>query len=70
MPQASPNTTERRAYTIVEFCDAYRIGRTKLWQLVKAGELLTKLVGRRVLIDAASAETWYAGLPTSQGKAA
>ena len=44
---------ERKAYTINDFAKAYSLGRTKLWELIKAGEIRAVKVGaRKVLIPA------------------
>jgi len=61
---------ERRAYTIAEFCHAFSIGRTKCNELMHADLLVTRSVGRRVLIDAASADRWYSSLPSNKRAAA
>jgi len=69
MNTTSPVAVDRRAFTIKEFCDAYRVGRTRAWQLVKDGDILARTIGRRVLIDAAAAERWYVDLPSNSGRA-
>ena len=53
-------TVERRAYTIAGFCHAYSIGRTLCNELMTAGAIEVHKIGRRVLIDAQSADAWYA----------
>ena len=71
------------ALTVKDFLKRYPIGRTKLWQMVRDGEILARKVGceprpdrngnlvdhRRVLIDFQSAETWYNSLPSNTGGA-
>ncbi len=54
------NTIEIRAYTVPQFCDAYGIGKSLLYKLVKAnkGPRLTK-IGTRTLIAADEAERWF-----------
>ncbi|MDP1650389.1 MAG: helix-turn-helix domain-containing protein [Rubrivivax sp.] len=51
--------TPQAAYTIAEFCDAHRISRTHLHNLMKAGHgpRIMK-VGRRVLISPEAAADW------------
>jgi excisionase family DNA binding protein len=51
------------AYTLPDFCLTYGIGRTTAYRLIDAGELEARKVGRRTVIDAASAARWYASLP-------
>jgi hypothetical protein len=65
MSQASP-TIERRALTITDFCKSYSIGRTLANELMAAGAFEVRRVGRRVLIDAISAEAWYQSLPRTR----
>jgi excisionase family DNA binding protein len=47
---------ERRAYRIDEFCALYGLGRTKTYDLIKAGQLRTVLVGGRRLVPRDAAE--------------
>jgi hypothetical protein len=49
----------RAMFTVVEFCHAHAISRSKLYALVAEGRgpTLSK-VGRRTLISAAAAEAW------------
>jgi hypothetical protein len=62
-------TTPPVALTIRQFLATYGVGRTQAWKLAKAGHIVTRKVGKRVLIDAASAQRWYAGLPTNETRA-
>ena len=41
---------EKRAYRIDEFCAAYGLGRTKVYELIKSGKLRTVLVDGRRLV--------------------
>jgi len=41
---------EKRAYRINEFCSAYGLGRTKVYELIKSGKLRTVLVDGRRLV--------------------
>ena len=41
---------EKRAFRINEFCAVYGLGRTKTYDLIKAGKLRTVLVGGRRLV--------------------
>lgn len=77
----STNPPRAAALTIKQFLGRYPVGRTKLWEMLRDGEVLARRVGleprpdkngnlidhRRVLIDFDSAERWYAGLPSNVG---
>ncbi len=65
----TPTTVERRAYTIAEFLQAFRIGRTRCNELMRDGVLVTRHFGKRVLIDAQSAEAWFNSLPKGRAEA-
>lgn len=51
-----------RAYTIHEFGQTYKLGRTKIWQLIKDGQMKAVSVGSKKLIRADDAEAWFASL--------
>ena len=51
------------AFTIPGFCAAYGIGRTLVYEEIKAGRLSARKVGNRTLILRTDAEAWAAGLP-------
>jgi excisionase family DNA binding protein len=42
------------AYSIKEACSVSSIGRTRLYQLIKSGQIKVTRIGRRTLVDAAS----------------
>jgi excisionase family DNA binding protein len=46
---------ERRAYTVREFCSAYRISRSHIYKLMTLGKLRTVLVGGKRLIPVEAA---------------
>ena len=48
--------------TVPEAITALRIGRTVLYELLSAGTIRSVTVGRRRLVDFASAQQWAAGL--------
>jgi excisionase family DNA binding protein len=54
---------ERIAYSIGEVVDLTGIGRTRLYEVIAAGELRTKKLGRRTLILAADLSAWLNSLP-------
>jgi excisionase family DNA binding protein len=47
---------QKRAYRIDEFCTAYGLGRTKVYELIKCGRLRTVLVGGRRLVPVEAGE--------------
>ncbi|RXG83813.1 helix-turn-helix domain-containing protein [Bradyrhizobium zhanjiangense] len=57
------------AYSIVEACDLLSIGRTTLYQLIKAGDLQTRKVGRRTLIPAKSLDSFIGAVEQRDGRA-
>jgi hypothetical protein len=46
------------------FCKTYGIGRTKTYDLINTGAVSARKCGKTTLIDRASAELWYASLPS------
>lgn len=57
-----------RAYTIAEFAETYKLGRTKIWQLIRDGQLKAVSVGSKKLIRADDAEAWFASLDAKPNK--
>lgn len=51
------------AYTIPDFCHIFGAGRTTVYRLIAEGAIEARKIGRRTVIDAASAARWYASLP-------
>jgi len=51
-------------FTVEEFLQANRIGRTKFYELVHQGVIRIIKVGRRTLIPRAEMEAWIYRLPT------
>lgn len=54
---------ETVAYTIPDFCRTFGIGRTTAYGLIETGQIIARKIGRRTVIDAASAARWYESLP-------
>jgi excisionase family DNA binding protein len=59
------NQIEKRAYRINEFCTAYGLGRTKVYELIKSGKLRTVLVAGRRLVPRDAADALLAGTDVS-----
>lgn len=53
----SKNATARRAYTVNEFCEAFRLSRATTFRLISSGKLKSvRVLGRRlILADSAEA---------------
>jgi excisionase family DNA binding protein len=52
------------AMTIAEACAASRIGRTRIYEAIRAGELRARKHGKRTLILADDLRQWLESLPT------
>lgn len=57
---------DKLAYTVNEATEALGFGRTKLYELVKTGELTLLKAGRRSLIKRADLEAFLARLPVRE----
>jgi excisionase family DNA binding protein len=57
--------SEKIAFTIAEAVVSTGIGRTKLYALIKEGQLETRKIGSRTLIPAPSLRSLVDGLPRS-----
>jgi excisionase family DNA binding protein len=60
---------ERIAYTPAEACEALRVGRTKLYQLIGARKLKAVALGGKTLIARAEIERFLSELPSIQVRA-
>ena len=56
-------TTESGAFTVNEFLQWARIGRTAAYQQIQQGHLKTRKLGRKTLILRSDAEAWLNALP-------
>ncbi len=56
-----------RAYTIRDFCRAFGVGRTLVYEQIATGNLKAKKLGKRTLILAEDAENWATALPSMNG---
>ncbi|HZZ22830.1 MAG TPA: helix-turn-helix domain-containing protein [Roseiarcus sp.] len=52
--------------SVHDFCQRYRIGRTKTYEEINAGRLKARKAGRRTIIAEADAEDWLSRLPALQ----
>lgn len=58
-----------RALSIEQFASLYNVGRTRVFEEIKAGRLLTYTVGRRRYISIGAAEQWQRRLEAEAIKA-
>lgn len=65
-----PGTSEALAYTITDLQRVARIGKTRAYELIAAGQLRAMKCGSRTLICAESVRAYLANLPTMPAKAA
>ena len=49
--------------TVAEMCATFRISKNRVFDEMKAGRLLAKRLGGRVLISRDDAAAWWNGLP-------
>lgn len=57
-----------RAYTLIEFCHRFKIGRTKAYQEINSRRLKAVKCGAKTIIRADDAEEWLANLTASEAK--
>jgi hypothetical protein len=57
----------QRAMTVPDFCQRYRIGRTKTYGEINTGRLKARKAGRRTIIAEEDAEEWLSNLPALYG---
>lgn len=59
----NPSTPFSGCLTISSFCRLSGLGRTKVYELIKAGDLHSRKCGRRTLITVDEARRWRDALP-------
>ena len=59
---SSASESKKLAYSICTLSDACELGRTFIYEEIKAGRLRTLKAGRRTLIEAAEARRWLSSL--------
>ncbi len=50
------------AYSVRSFCDAFDIGKTTFYELVKAGEIKTAKIGAKTIVTSTEAQRYAAKL--------
>jgi excisionase family DNA binding protein len=58
----------QRAMSVDDFCQRYRIGRTKTYEEINAGRLKARKAGKRTIIAEEDAEEWLSNLPALHGE--
>jgi len=56
--ESTPTERELRAYSVTQVLDLVPIGRTKLYEEIRDGRLITMKVGSRTLITAGALGAW------------
>lgn len=59
---ALPAEPQRQVLSIAEFCRAYGIGRTKVYEEIRQGRLRLHKIGKRSIIAVGDAEAWFKNL--------
>lgn len=60
---------DQQTYTIRQFIDSYKVGRTITYEEIASGRLATYKVGRRRYISAHAAQEWQRRLEAETSKA-
>jgi excisionase family DNA binding protein len=55
------------ALTVTEACDRLRISRTQFYELLKAGQITARKIGRRTVVLEADVQAFLASLPAAGG---
>lgn len=55
---------EKRAYSTADFCAAFGVGKTKLYELMAAGAINARKADGKTLIPHSEGERWLASLPS------
>ena len=61
--------TERLAYSIVEFCESTGIGRSTVYEEIKAGRLIARKARGRTIILPTDGKNYLRSLPTTKDAA-
>jgi excisionase family DNA binding protein len=64
-----PDSADRLAYTLTEFCRAVPCSRPTAYAAIRAGRLTAKKLGTRTLIPAEAARAFIANLPSMRAAA-
>ena len=57
-------SVDRRAYSTDDFCKAFSIGKTKLYEMLASGTINARKVDGRTIITHDEAERWLSALPS------
>jgi excisionase family DNA binding protein len=53
----------KRLYSTDAFCAAFSVGKTKLYQMLREGEIVASKIGDKTVIPHEEAERWRSSLP-------
>ncbi len=67
MTKSEPSTLSSNieAFGIAQFCIAYGVGKTLVFEEIRRGKLIARKAGARTLIFKADAERWASSLPVA-----
>ncbi|MPZ36938.1 MAG: helix-turn-helix domain-containing protein [Rhizobiales bacterium] len=54
----------KRAYSTDAFCEAFSVGKTKLYEMLGAGAIVANKIGGKTVIPHDEAERWLKSLPS------
>jgi len=57
-----------QAWSIIQFCHCFGIGRTTVYEQIKQGRLRARKIGKRTIITDYDAEEWLRNLPHVETK--
>jgi excisionase family DNA binding protein len=61
----NPPVTLRLGHSVTEFCEAFGMGRTLFYKLVKEGSIHVIKAGRRTLVPNRELDAWQTRCPSS-----
>lgn len=65
-PKQTPPEVKPGAFSISEFAEAFKIGRSTVYDLLDAGKIRSFYVGRRRLISFTAAQEWQRKCETAE----
>ena len=69
MEAASDNSPNKNAHSIPEICEDSGLGRTFIYEEIKAGRLIARKAGRRTLVIDPDYKAWLNSLPKISAEA-
>lgn len=63
--EAKGTLMEKRAFTVREFCNAFGVSKSTLYNLIGAGKIRPTKIGSKTLIASDEAARWWASLSSA-----